>query len=202
MSGSTRLGQFSLLTLLLLATASAVWIGDWRLQKKIAAHKAELPALRNLARELAVGDPTLVSVVSPYPGWPDEYRWDLYIPPEESFRLNLQLREIANGSLGTPLLSAEIAPGTHHVELKYFEQNDLWPVEVLIDNQIVMSTTMPAHWNLGRGSSGGNQVGQLETDQKGSVTLFHRRFMVPTSADEATVPEGKCDGVQLWLTSD
>ncbi len=200
MSDRGRFGQYSLLTLLLLATASAVWIGDWRVRRKIAAHEAELPSLRNLARELSVGDPQLVSVVSPYAGWPDEYRWDLYIPSETSYRLNLQLREIGNGGFGTPLHSVEISPGTHRIELKYFEQEEQWPVQVLIDDETVMSATMPAHWYLGRGSSGGNQVSQLQSDLEGPVKLFRRRFMVPTSSRESIVPDGKCDGVLLWLS--
>lgn len=200
MKQGRRLGQFSLLTLLLLAMASAVWIGDWRVRKRIAAYEAELPALRNLSRELTVGDPELVSVVSPYASWPDEYRWDLYIPAETAYRLNLQLREIDSGDLGTPLESVNISPGTHQVELKYFEQDEQWPVKVLIDEKIVISTTMPAHWNLGRGSSGGNQVSQLQSDLDGPIKLFRRRFMVPTNSRESVVPDGKCDGVLLWLS--
>ncbi|MGI9473681.1 MAG: hypothetical protein ACR2NZ_19215 [Rubripirellula sp.] len=194
--------QFSLLTLLLLATTCAVWIGDWRLRHRIQLYQTQLPALRNLARELTVGNPSEIAVVSPHADWPDDYRWKLHAPPSPPLKLNLQLRDIDNLEFGKVSQSIDVRPGDHDVILHYHKKDGSWHIDVEIDRETVMTATMPEHWNLGRGSSGGNVISQLESNASLPLELFRRRFMIPTGRSSSIVPDGGCDGVLLWLSSE
>ena len=194
--------QFSLLSLLLMATLIGVWVANYRLSDSIARRRSELPALRNYARELIVADPMGFSTVAPHKLWMDDYRWHVYVPSRSAGSiLALQTTNIDDPSMDRPEFQASLPPGRHELQLKYEQVGEAWRIQVLINGDAVIDESLPSEWNSARGSRGGSSIAQLEHFQTTPIKLFDRRF-VNWNRKGGTTPLETSNGIRLWIAKE
>lgn len=192
--------QIGLRTLLLLTAAVAVWLTHLKNRHDIADLTQKITAMRPLAHELFVDDPSQIAVVKQEERWYDQNDWKVHLPPG-GYRLCLATQDINNDGLAPINSSAPLAAGTHDLALEQSRtKNKDWRMVVTTNGEEVLRVEEPADWNPGHGSSGGGQFSkstQLPPDKP--MVLFRRRFMVPTSATGYSTPMGPGPGLLLWI---
>lgn len=206
-----RRPQFGLLTLLLLVTAVASWTAFWQTRREMARLEARLPGMREIARPLRVDDPLQYAVVRHHELWNDDFRWRVYLPPNDRYRLRLATKEVDQQGLAEAVDQIELPPGEHELELRHEQVDQEWRIAVLVDGEERLRDAQPSEWNTGRGSSGGSAFATSKQQPVVQpLVLFRRRFMVPAGSSgasgsaasgSATTPQGPSDGILVWIES-
>ncbi len=208
--GPWRLLQFSLLSILLLTVAIAVWLAYRRTLQETAQMRRELPGLREVARELIVADPERYAVVQHHQNWMVDFRWRVHLPQGRPYTLSLETHKISpnnsgsfSGSVssGPAAETCEIDPGEHELELQKNRREDQsWQVLVLVDGEVVMEKTLPEEWEPSMGSAGGSRVsGSVQQDIEQPLILFHRRFVIIDDKGIRRTPSYPSNGIALWI---
>ncbi len=206
-----RLLQFSLLSILLLTVAIAVWLAYRRTLQETAQMRRELPSLREVARELIVADPERYAVVQHHQMSMADFRWRIHLPQGRPYKLALATHNISpnnSGSLSSGSVSSgpaaatcEISSGEHELELQKNRREDQsWQVLVLVDGEVVMEKTLPEEWEPSMGSAGGSWVsGSVQQDVEQPLVLFRRRFVIIDNTGIRRTPRYPSNGIALWI---
>ena len=201
-----RRWQVGLRTLILLTAAVAVWTSYALERRRIADLTTRIDALRSLARELVVDDPSMIAVVKRNERWYEENQWEIYLPAGRRYRLCMATRAIPNDAqpLPAPTITAPLEPGRHVLALDRVKDGEGWRVDAACDEKVVASAREPKEWDAGTGSSGGGQhSSSRQSPADKPVRLFHRRFMGPRDAKgRSSTPEGPTEGIALWIEPD
>lgn len=197
---STRLRgpQVSLVTLLLLIAAVAVWLASFRVQAETDRLLKQLPGLRTLARELVVKDPTVFTAVGKNPEWYGEQIAEVWVPNDRELCWALDAIELS----GVAPVEARVAlpAGRHKIEIRDAPAANELGFEVLVDNTVVLRSTRPKDWHAQTGSSGGILVHSLrQFEEDPPWELFRRRFMVFDGTKNRVPPQGPAPGVLVWV---
>jgi len=86
--------RFSVLGLLMFIAIVALAISHVQLSSRLRSTTAELDRARTELRQLAVRDPDAISVISLPTSEPLEWRWRVYLPQGQAFRLRSAFHEI------------------------------------------------------------------------------------------------------------
>jgi hypothetical protein len=192
--------QIGLRTLLLLTAAVAVWLTHLKNRHDITDLTQKITAMRPLARELFVNDPSQIAVVKQEERWYDQNDWKVYLPAGE-YRLCLATQDINNDGLAPINSSVPLAAGTHDLALEQKRTADkAWQTIVTINGEEALRAEEPADWNSGNGSTGGGQFSNsTQRPANEPLVLFRRRFMVPNSSGGSSTPKGPGPGVLVWI---
>jgi hypothetical protein len=91
--------QMGIRTLILSTALVAVWMSVHLDRGRIAALESRIAAMRPMARELIVDDPTRIAVVRKDELWYDDNRWEISLP-EGEYRVGVATRDVDH--LGWP----------------------------------------------------------------------------------------------------
>ncbi|MCA9191590.1 MAG: hypothetical protein KDB03_07505 [Planctomycetales bacterium] len=197
-----KLVQWNLLTLLLLASAVAVWVAYLQFERSSLDLSSRLPALQEMAGELVIEDESQTAVIRLPQTWFNEHRWDCYLP-EGEYQLRLATREIPADNLPNSNLNFPIPAGRHLLQLETELVGEQWQIQVRLDQQTVLTVQEPKAWDLGAGSSEGPQYSiSTQIPASDPVVFIRRRFMVNDKASGGSVsPPSPTNGVMLWIES-
>jgi hypothetical protein len=191
--------QWSLLTLLLLTAAVAVWVGYFRYRYEIPALEQEIDQMKRMVRELIVEDPQQIAVVKLAEMWMDDQRWDIHLP-EGEFVIRLATRQIGKAGLAPVAAEAPIDSGRHQVELQKNDSEDGWRITVLVDDRPAIEAAEEAGWYPGRGSEGPGGITICEQQPPERPVELHRhRFSQRTKSGTYKAPEEPTNGLLLWV---
>jgi hypothetical protein len=191
--------QFSLRGVLLLTALIAVWGTHFLNQRSIEQLQSRVVVLRQMAAELIVANPNLISVVKQPDRWYDEQKWEVYLP-SEGYQLCLATEEVEERGLAPSDQQISLPQGRVRLELIKIPTDGGWQVIVLQDDQPVLTTNKPKTWDSGIGSAGGGNFSQQQEFQPDDpVVLMRRRFMVSTGPHSSQTPQGPAAGVLLWI---
>lgn len=127
--------KVSLLTMLLVVSVVAVWISYFTQKNENDEFSRKLPALRDIARELDVTDPSLLHVVAQHPEWKGERKWKVHVPSDGYFALSLlggfAIPDSANANTANAS-SIQLESGVRTVEVVTDESTD---TRVLVDGK-------------------------------------------------------------------
>lgn len=212
---SQKRRQLSLATVMMLVTAFAVTFAWYRSHRQLAIELRSLQAMRSLARELVVDDPTQIALVKRMPTSSKELIFDLYIPPptpeSSNHRLCLALEGITGlrkmaTSFPPPDQCQPMTPGRHKIEIAISKADSTDPqstheVTVLIDDFPVMTATRPLAWHDSGGWSSSGEIETTETyPSSEKVEIIRRRFNRKVGNGSVSVRrEEPVNGVLLWI---
>lgn len=192
--------QLRLRTLFLLTAAVGVWVAVFSHRQRNQFLNQRIAAMRPVARELMVLDPSQIAVVNKEQLWYDENRWEVYLPEGTNYRICLATREIDQQGLAPVVTSAPLAAGKHLLELHQERRDEDWTLRLTGDDANLLAVDEPKAWNPGHGSSGGaafSQSTQMPADQP--AVLFRRRFSQSTgTGGSSQTPTGPTDGILIW----
>ena len=195
--------QVGLRTLFLMTATIAVWMTYAIHRRENEALRSRITAMRPMAHELSIDDPTLSAVVMKDPEWFDDNQWEVYLPAGQ-YRLCMATRAIDGSGLAPVMRSKPLGSGRHHLKLEQRAGKFVWHVIATSDESSRLDLEEPQEWDPGRGSSGGGEYSlstQLAPDQP--LILFRRRFMRPVgkvvTSSISSTPSGPCEGVLLWI---
>jgi hypothetical protein len=202
---------------LLLTAAIAVWLTYWVNRQHNASLAARIPAMRPLAHELVVADETKAAVVKLEELWPDDDRWDVYLPAGE-YRLCLSTRGIGYDGAPPPETSQPVGPGFHTIALAVRKEASGPGVEVLCDGARLLtadetpgwkpdktfwmdfsrSTTLPADDLIVLEGGGFSEVHGGPASEP--VQLFYPGPMSLRGGEVVALdPRGAPEGIRLWI---
>jgi hypothetical protein len=138
--------QVGLRGLMLFTAAFAVWTTYLLNRHHNASLAARIPAMRPFAHELVVADETKAAVVKLEELWPDDDRWDVYLPPGQ-YRLCLATRGIGYNGVPPAETSQPIQPGRHTIELAIRKTKSGWRVEASSDGARLLTVDETPEWN-------------------------------------------------------
>lgn len=210
-----RYPQLTLGTLLLIVTLVGALLGWFRTRQQVAQVQQQVTALRQLARELQVDDPTQIFVVSRLPTLSGEHIAEFYVPPGDSGRPSHRLCLALEGIVGSasmspsfpqPCDSLPLASGRHYVEIRHVsadmsDPKDQHEIEILLDDKIVLQAVRPTAWQPSSGwTSTGSYPESKQFDPLEPVELHRRRFNEPIVSDSRSVGDDKpANGILLWI---
>jgi hypothetical protein len=205
--------RFSLGHLFLLITALAIGLAVYRTRLELSRVRASVVAMRALARELKVEDPSRVTAINRLPSLSDEMILDVHVPSgivEESSRLCLALEGIlGHGSASDfpkPVNTFLLEPGRHKIEIRHLrpaasEPDEEHVVEILVDDQTVMRETRPSEWMPVSSWTGTGSITESRTFPSGQPAELHRRRFnkkVKTGSASRSAKE-PANGILLWI---
>ncbi|EAQ81186.1 hypothetical protein [Blastopirellula marina] len=200
------LWRFSLYTVMSTTAVIAVWVAYLVTLEETKRMQLQLPGLREVARELQIDDPQQYAVVRHHELSNDDYRWRIYLPPEQKYQLFLATKNVDQNHAPQkpkpgPSIATPIAPGEHELSLRYEKQTEGWIVQVSVDGQIVLEELQPPEWNLGIGSTGGsNFQGSQQQATDEPLELFDQVFSVPhPESPNSSSPRDSETGGRLWI---
>jgi len=200
-SSRRRWWQFGLRTTILVVAIAAVAMTVVNDRRRIPVLKDRIAALKPLARELSIDDPSQVAVVKLDELWYDENQWDVYLSPASAYRFCIATRAIDLDGMSPSSHATPLAGGRHLIAFERTQDDSkAWHLVVTFDGKPALKVDEPADWDwgVGWGDSGFPGVSrQLPLDRP--VELFRRRFMVTTGDGSSTTPDGPCPGVLLWI---
>ena len=202
--------RWSLLTLILLASAVCTWSLYYRLRHDNARLRVGIQTMKGQSRKLRIEHPDRLAVVLLPESWYDETKWDVALPSEKSvaaggatYKLCLATREIDLPREGFPPAEEFILPpGRHQIELRTVGNRGEWNIIALLDDQPVIDVTEPADWNPGHGGAGTSALWERPYQPGGvtqSVMLSRWVFSVDKPNQGFGLPDGPSNGVLLWL---
>jgi hypothetical protein len=206
--------RFSLATLLLLATivclSAALWSSSREVQRarvKLEAAEARMLEYRNELGYLTITNPDRLHLVRvPQPGslcW----RWRLYVPEENRFRLNIARQRISSDGFDAMRCgAATLSPGEITVHASVFRDHNgkrVFRVEEVGSSAITHSMEGaqtqwldgPGGWSTNTAGSGGTTLAKTgET----FALLRLRAHEYDDHKDEP--PDGPADGLMIWIS--
>lgn len=190
--------QVGLRTTFLLTAAIAVWITDFVNRSHNAWLGARIQSMRLLANDLTIDDPSKIALVKLDRLWPEEHRWDLYLPAGK-YRLCVATRDIDQDGLAPVVQSQPIEPGRHRLILCQQRRKDGWRVIVTREGKSLLSVEEPTDWTVGSGWS--DESPSLPSIADQPAVLLRRRFMRPVdqSKSRTAIPLCPCEGILLWI---
>lgn len=205
--------RFSLGHLFLLITALAIGLAVYRTREELSRTRASVGAMRAIARELKVEDPSRVTAITRLPALPDEMILDVHVPSgtgEESSRLCLALEGIlghANaGGFPEPTSTFALNPGRHKIEIRHLrpastEPNEVHVVEILVDDRSVMRETRPSEWMPVSSWTGSGSITESVSFLPDKPAELHRRrFNEGTNSGSISKPgDEPANGILLWI---
>ncbi len=193
--------QFGLRTTILAVAVVALAVAVVNDRRQIPVLRSRIEALRPLARELSIDDPTQVAIVKLDELWYDENQWDVYLPPGSTYRLAIATRAIDATAMSPPTRTASLAAGRHLVAIEQSrDDSKQWHLVATVDGKPSLRVDEPSDWNEGTGSSGGGFFPVSRLIPVGQpVELFRRRFTVRAGNGSSSVPTTPCPGVLLWI---
>jgi hypothetical protein len=183
---------------LFLVTAIAVWMSYFLQRRQNATLEARIRALVPVAHELVVEDARRIAVVTPVEPWPDEIRWDLYLP-DGRYRLCLATRGIDDEGLAPAVKSTPIASGRHQLALEQWQDKGVERIAVTCDGARLLSAE-----ELRESSTHGREDSSpfLQSEQflpDEPAVLYRRRYMRRVSKVLRVRSVGAAEGILLWI---
>jgi hypothetical protein len=205
--------RFSLGHLFLLITALAIGLAVYRTREELSRVRASVVAMRALARELKVEDPSRVTAINRLPSLPDEMILDVHVPPgntELSSRLCLALEGIQgygfHSNYPEPVTTFGLAPGQHKIEIRHLPADSRKPdeehvVEILVDDESVMRETRPNEWMPASSWTGSGSITESVSFSPDKPAELHRRRFNEKTKNGSTSKSGDepANGILLWI---
>lgn len=197
-----RRWQVGLRTLCLFVIAVAVWTTVFVNRKQSAVLEKRIAAMRPLAHELVIDDPTQTAVVKLDELWMGDHQWDLYLP-EGKYRLCLATHGIGQKDIAPVVKSGLLRGGKHHIALEQTnrpEPNTEKPgarVTVRWDQSGQLNTDEPPGWETGSSSTSEGGYAISTQQSAGSPLILHRCQFLQMNA--GSMPSGPVDGILLWI---
>ena len=205
--------RFSLWTLLLLIMLAALGLAWQRIRSQNVRLEVDIAAMRRIARELRVEDPTQIAIVARKPTMPGELIHDIYIPPTPSgHKIFVALEGILGHPPGTPShpapnATAELTPGKHAIDIQHNQSRDAEGVTeneivILVDGAPVIEMHRPEDWVP---SGGWSSMGSYNESKSFSpdepLDIHRRRFHKPTSPNSSrSMPNSEpANGILVWI---
>jgi hypothetical protein len=199
--------QISMRTLLLLTACVATWGFTYLNRRQLGTIDARIKAMRPLAHELTVNEPSKITVVKLDEQMYDEQIWHIQIPQHAQVAIHLATRNIAAITDALPAndpdasyVSSPLAPGRHTIELRSVRKGEDWLTQVSVDDVPQLTVTEPNSWMSTYGSSGGGNFStQAELEVGKPLILFGRRFMYAGKNNSGQLPIEPSNGVLVWI---
>lgn len=152
--------RFSLQTLILLVPLAAILIVWFQTKSELKKATDQAQSMRSLTRYLEIKDENQYGIISRIPRHPFDIGYSVFVPKStevhESFQLNLALENIGReptvpNELPEPTAAVPIASGRHKIEIKHSNErrtrmSEMNLFEILVDDEVVISTTRPDSW--------------------------------------------------------
>jgi len=135
--------RMSLFALMLVVTLVAVGFGYFVNQREIEFIQSKLPALREVARELVVEDPSRAHAVKQYPEWFGQKLWKIYLPSNSDFQLCVATAEIDSTGFPPTERSIPIDSGIHNVSFCFSDKEVGEDFIVAIDDTLAQKVPIP-----------------------------------------------------------
>ncbi len=186
--------------MLLLMVVVAGWVPYVRFRQEIPRIEQRIAAMRTMAREFVVEDPTQVAVVHRPQLWYDEYRWAIHLPQGE-YRMKLATRDVDEEGFPAAVRQTLLDGGEYRIELRQSEVEDCWKMTITVDDHPVIELVEKPGWPPSHDWSGASPIGNCtQMPPNEPIVLFRRRYMVPTAAGNSTqTPQGPAEGLMLWI---
>ncbi|TWU49100.1 hypothetical protein [Rubripirellula reticaptiva] len=200
-----RRPQVSLLAILLLMVAIAVWLACYRTELATQKLAVQLPGLRSLTRELIVDDPSKLTTIGRNPEWTDDMDGEIWVPNGKHYSVCMALEGISEDANTLPdaELRKPIGFGKHKIQFRVDRSGDESRHEVWLDDELFLQATRPKDWGFGSSYSG---YGFSTLRQYGGAPpweLFRRQFELPRSEKPfkgfLERPDGPGPGMQVWI---
>jgi hypothetical protein len=195
---ATKRWRVGLRTLYLLIAVIATWLAVFVNRQQIRQMESRIGSMRPLARELKIGDASLIAVVQLDDVWMDENRWDLHLPAG-SFRICLATREVDRQGLAPVRKSGLIRPGRHRLSMDQWQDGERWRARVACDGSELFAIEEPKEFTGNGSIGGGKYASSLQFPANQPFALYRRRFMRPTVSGRSHVPSGPTDGLMIWV---
>ena len=154
-----KLPRLTLASLMLLVSLTCIATAWWQLRIKNHHLQTEIDIAKQLSPVLEVQNTSHYAALRRVPTWWREAKWDVYLPPGNTYRICLACDEITGDVSQMPPRvrgTHEITAGQYVFELTLDIDDDASSVEVLVDNQAVIRFSESSDWNpLGSSFGGG-----------------------------------------------
>lgn len=198
--------RFNLLSLLLLTATIASWTSYWRTVRQTQQMTAQLQSLREIGRVLIIADPSQYAAVRKHATWNDDYRWQVYLPPEQAYEIRLATNKIAypgntTTALPAPSASALLTAGRHDIQLTLDKIDEQWRIAAVVDGHALLTELRPITWNPQQGSAGGSAIASSrQAAAQQPLVLFRQQFSVadPNGVSALNLND-RVNGLQLWI---
>jgi hypothetical protein len=203
-AGKRSPAHFSLLSLMLLIAVVACWSAFWQSYRKVQQLRLQLPALRDLHRELEVDDPTRFAAVRKLEAGYDDLRWEVYLPEGHDYRLSLATDDLpfTNSSeeflLPAKFQDVAIAAGRRSIELLISRGEQAPAVRVEVNGTAEFDQQKAEHWTTDGSRSGGSLIQTGQTSSTDEPLVLFRQFFEPKSGAGFGKQE-TYNGVMLWI---
>ena len=201
LSSTKRRPQVTLMTLLLLVAAVAVWLANVRTNKETQRYTSQLPGLQKLNRELLVYDPSQFTTVGKIPEWNGEAKGEIWVPSGKAYVLCMALDGVQNAPvLPEPEVETPIAAGQHSIEFFTDQDKKGTTYTVKLDGEVALTQWRPKDWEPRTGFSGGaNWSTSRQHENDAPWELFRRRFSVQTGKNTWGEPKSPGPGMLVWI---
>ncbi|MCC9605030.1 hypothetical protein LOC68_25010 [Blastopirellula sp. JC732] len=198
-----RFGQFSLLTLILLTTTIGVLIPLFTLPQQCAQARLQLSHLLRLETDAFQQPWRQISASRRNVPGSQGFAWEVFVPNGDHFQLawttsGLQTDRATNIATNAASLTA----GEHVIVIRYLRENEVWLLQTLVDDRVVLEERQPATWNPQLGSyspSSGIDAVQMPP-QAGRCFLHDEVFCMPDREIEEAENSGKAaTGLRVWI---
>ena len=199
-------GQFGLRTLLLVLAAVGGWLAWRQAASDVEQIKRELPGLRRATRELVIEDATRFAVVEKPEIWPDEYRWEVYVPEGRMGHVHLALEGLTAKGYPKPTCSLAVQSGINRVEYQKSKTDSGWSFSLRSGDE-VEKTTRSKEWV--KRTVFTNYVGRMtESHAQSTETPLDllrvrvRESQLNTDAEEQAYNAVEVEGELIWIDLD
>ena len=196
-----RAPQVGLSTLLLATACFAVWWSYFSNRRAAEVLDKRIASMRFLSRELIVEDRAHIAAVKQDALAYQQQIWHVFLP-NDSLELHLATRNVSSRfdeGLAPPKdeKSVRLPNGEHKVELTQRPDGEQWLLEVLIDQEPVLSLRESKDWKVTSSYSSGGVAARQENVPVGQrLVLLRSQF-----ADQNGIinSNNEYNGILLWI---